>query len=40
MEEQPSHVPPFEPIVEMRSPRVYVSFPKLFVMPLADTPDP
>src|SRR5215216_4430552 len=37
MEEQPSHVPPFEPIVEMRSPRVYGSFPTLFGMPLAET---
>src|SRR5215212_5726811 len=37
MEEQPSHVPPFEPIVQMRSPRVYGSFPTLFGMPLAET---
>jgi guanidinopropionase len=37
MEEQPSHVPPFEPFVEMRSPRFYGSFPTLFGMPLAET---
>src|ERR687885_2025896 len=37
MEEQPSHVPPFEPIVEMRSPRVYGSFPTLFGTSLAET---
>ena len=37
MEEQPPHVPPLEPIVEMRSPRVYGSFPTLFGMPLAET---
>src|SRR5215216_4935420 len=37
MEEQPSHVPPFEPVVQMRSPRVYGSFPTLFGAPLAET---
>ena len=33
----PTPRPPFEPIVEMRSPRVYGSFPTLFGAPLAET---
>ena len=37
MEDQPAHGPTFEPVVEVRSPRVYGSFPTLFGMPLADT---
>ena len=37
MEGQPAHRPTFEPVVEVRSPRVYGSFPTLFGMPLAET---
>jgi agmatinase len=37
MEDQPPHGPPFEPVVEVRSPRVYGSFPTLFGTSLAET---
>jgi hypothetical protein len=37
MDDQRMHGPPFEPIVQIRSPRVYGSFPTLFGAPLAET---
>ncbi len=37
MDDKSAHEPPFEPIVEMRLPRVYGSFPTLFGAPLAET---
>ena len=37
MDDQPAHGPPFEPVVEMRLPRVYGSFPTFFGAPLAET---
>jgi guanidinopropionase len=37
MENQPMHGRPFEPVVEMHSPRVYGSFPTLFGTPLVET---
>src|ERR671926_1429715 len=37
MEDRPVHRAPSEPIVEMRLPRVYGSFPTLFGAPLAET---
>lgn len=37
MDDQRMHGPPFEPVVQMRSPRVYGSFPTLFGAPLAET---
>src|SRR5918995_4488739 len=37
MDDQPAHRLTFEPVVEVRSPRVYGSFPTLFGMPLAET---
>ena len=36
MNDQPAHGSPFEPIVEMRLPRVYGSFPTFFGAPLAE----
>src|SRR5919199_3476491 len=37
MEDRPVHRAPSEPMVEMRLPRVYGSFPTLFGAPLAET---